>query len=179
VITATVPDSPANDDAPEVKGSAEAGSTVRLYETTGCTGAAAAKGPAARFAAPGLTDSVPDNATTRFRATATDPAGNVSPCSSAWTYVEDSVAPQTTITAGPVGATTEPMPTFSFSSSEPQSTFECRFDSEPFGACSGPGASHTPAVPLSLGLHTFEVRATDAALNTDQTPASRAFTVAP
>ena len=93
MITATSPASPANDNAPEVKGSAEAGSTVRLFETVGCTGAAAARGPAARFAGQGLTDSVPQNAVTHFRATATDAAGNVSPCSAARTYVEDSVAP--------------------------------------------------------------------------------------
>jgi hypothetical protein len=90
-ITATVPDSPADDNAPEVKGLAEAGSTVRIYKTAGCAVAAAAKGRAARFASPGLTASVPDNTTTRFRASATDAAGNTSSCSTARTYVEDSI----------------------------------------------------------------------------------------
>ena len=111
--------------------------------------------------------------------TATDAAGNISPCSAAQTYVEDSRAPETTISDGPSGSTSELFPIFSFTSSQPGSTFECRFDSEPFAACSGPEASHTPALPLLPGLHTFEVRATDAALNTDPTPASRTFTVTP
>ena len=89
-ITDTDPNSPANDNAPEVKGSAAAGTTVRLFKTAGCTGTAVALGSAAMFASPGITASVPDDTTTAFRATATDAAGNASPCSAAFTYVEDS-----------------------------------------------------------------------------------------
>ncbi|HEX7059846.1 MAG TPA: M4 family metallopeptidase, partial [Solirubrobacterales bacterium] len=37
-ITATAPDSPANDNSPEVKGSAESSSTVKLYATANCSG---------------------------------------------------------------------------------------------------------------------------------------------
>ncbi len=87
-ITDTDPNSPANDNAPEVKGSAQAGSVVRLYKTAGCTGAAAALGTAAKFASPGITASVADNTTTAFRARATDAAGNLSACSGAFNYVE-------------------------------------------------------------------------------------------
>jgi hypothetical protein len=178
-ITATVPASPANNNAPTVKGSAAAGSSVRLYKTVGCTGAPVASGSAAQFASPGFSATVADNTTTAFRATARDAAGNVSPCSVARTYVEDSTAPQTTITSGPSGPTTDATPTYTFTSSESGSTFQCRFDSATFAACSGPGASHTPSTPLSLGQHSFEVRATDRAKNTDLTPATRTITVNP
>jgi hypothetical protein len=90
-ITDSDPNSPANDNAPEVKGSAEAGSTVRLFKTAGCTaGTAVAVGSAAKFASPGITATVADNTTTAFRAKATDAAGNVSACWSSFTYVEDS-----------------------------------------------------------------------------------------
>ena len=178
-ITATTPASPANNNAPKVKGSAAAGSTVKLYRIAGCTGTAVASGSATQFGSPGLGATVTDNTTTTFRATATDAAGNTSACSSPRTYVEDSTAPQTSITAGPSGPTTDSTPTFSFSSSEPNSTFQCRFDSQAFAACSGPGASHTPSTPLPAGSHTFEVRATDKAKNTDATPSKRTFTVAP
>ena len=68
-------------------------------------------------------------------------------------------------------------PTFRFQSEEPNSTFKCRFDSHAFAACSGPGASHTPSSQLSFGSHSFEVRATDEAKNTDPTPAKRTLTV--
>ena len=89
----------------------------------------------------------------------------------------DTQAPQTTITAGPSGPTTDNTPTFTFASSESGSTFQCRFDFEAFAACSGPGASHTPSAALSPGSHSFEVRATDKAMNTDPTPATRTFLV--
>ena len=61
---ATAPASPANDTAPEVTGSAGAGTTVRIYTTSDCSGSVAASGTAASFASPGLTVTVTDNATT-------------------------------------------------------------------------------------------------------------------
>ena len=85
----------------------------------------------------------------------------------------ETTAPETTITSGPPGSTTDSTPTFGFSSSEEGSGFECRVDAEPFAACSSP---HTTAT-LGDGQHTFEVRATDQAGNTDQTPAGGTFTV--
>jgi hypothetical protein len=90
---------------------------------------------------------------------------------------DDTDPPETSITSGPTGFTSDSTPTFAFSSDEAGSTFECRFDSDSFGPCSGPGATHTPATPLGEGGHTFEVRAKDTSNNTDPTPASRAFTV--
>ncbi len=90
-ITDSDPNSPANDNAPELKGSAAAGSTVKLFKTAGCTaGTLVAQGSAAAFASPGITALVADNTTTAFRARATDAAGNISACSGAFTYVEDS-----------------------------------------------------------------------------------------
>ena len=88
----------------------------------------------------------------------------------------DITPPQTTIDAGPSAATNDTTPTFAFSSSEAGSTFQCRIDSAAFGPCSGPGSTHTPPA-LAQGTHSFEVRATDGAQNTDATPASRSFTV--
>ena len=75
-------------------GSAEAGSTVRVYTTPSCTGAVSAIDTAANLAAPGIAVSVADNSTTDFYATATDAAGNTAGCSStSATYVEDSLPP--------------------------------------------------------------------------------------
>jgi hypothetical protein len=89
----------------------------------------------------------------------------------------DCESPETTITGGPQGPSRNPRPTFSFMS-EPDASFECRFDGQgAFAACSGPAATHTPAAALGDGPHTFEVRAIDAALNPDPTPATRSFVV--
>ena len=89
-ITDSDPNSPANNNAPKLKGSAAAGSTVKLFRTAACSRTVVAQGSAAAFASPGITASVPNNTTTAFRARATDAAGNTSPCSGAFTYVEDS-----------------------------------------------------------------------------------------
>src|SRR5207253_4794229 len=87
------PASPANNNSPAISGSAEAGSTVKLYTNASCTSAVAGSGTAASFASPGLSVAVADNSSTTFYATATDAAGNVSSCSSGVAYVEDSTSP--------------------------------------------------------------------------------------
>ena len=78
-ITATIPASPANDNTPQVRGTA-LGTTVRLYKGA-CTGTPTASGPASRFDDPGFFTTVAENSTTSFRASAVDAAGNVSACS--------------------------------------------------------------------------------------------------
>ena len=92
-LTDTDPDSPANDNNPEVKGSAEAGSTVKIYSTSDCSGTPLASGTAAAFNGAGITTPVPGDQTTNLRATATDAAGNASGCSAPCAYTEDSSPP--------------------------------------------------------------------------------------
>ena len=85
----------------------------------------------------------------------------------------DTVPPETTITSGPSGATNDPTPTFSFSSSEPARASSASSTPAPTAACSSPKTT----AHLADGPHTFYVRAKDAAGNVDPTPASRTFTV--
>jgi len=85
----------------------------------------------------------------------------------------DTVAPNTSITAGPDSTTTETTAGFAFASSEARSIFTCRLDSGRWRRCTSPKALSS----LALGSHQFSVRATDAAGNTDATPATRAWTV--
>ena len=176
-LTGTSPTPPANANSPRLLGSAETGSQVLIYSSPDCSGVPLATGTAAELANPGIAVSVLDNSITTMRALAIDSATNSSVCSAAITYTEDSVAPDTAIDSGPSGTINDSTPTFGFSSSEGSSTFECRFDAEAFVLCSGPGATHTPSAALAEGAHTFSVRATDPALNTDATPATRSFTV--
>jgi thrombospondin type 3 repeat protein len=86
----------------------------------------------------------------------------------------DTTPPNTTIGSGPSGTTTSTGASFSFSSSESGSTFECSLDSAAFGSCPSPKSYSG----LALGEHTFSVRATDGAGNVDASPATRAWTVA-
>jgi Ca2+-binding RTX toxin-like protein len=89
------------------------------------------------------------------------------------TVTVDTAAPDVQITDGPAGATADTTPTFAFTAAD-ASTFECRIDGAAFASCSGPGASHTTE-DLTLGAHSFDVRATDAAGNA--ATATRAFEV--
>ena len=60
-----------------------------------------------------------------------------------------------------------------FSSSESGSTFECSLDGSPFTSCATPQSY----AALGAGSHTFEVRATDPAGNTDPSPATHTWTI--
>jgi hypothetical protein len=85
----------------------------------------------------------------------------------------DNTPPETTIDAGPSGIVGSYSATFGFSSSEAGSTFECSLDGVAFTPCATPKSYAN----LSEGSHAFEVRATDAAGNTDATPARLTWTV--
>jgi parallel beta-helix repeat protein len=108
-----------------------------------------------------------------FRVKATDRAGNTDPTPASFTWAIDSTAPETTITDRPEDPTKNTSATFGFAADEPASTFQCFLDEGRFEPCTSP-ASYTG---LSEGAHTFEVRATDRAGNTDPTPATHTWTV--
>jgi hypothetical protein len=116
---------------------------------------------------------VPDGAHT-FQARAVDPSGNrdASPASYSWTI--DATPPNTSIgPTQPAPLTTATSATFDFSSNESPVTFACSLDGGAFASCTTP-KTYTG---LGDGSHTFQVRATDAATNTDPTPASYSWTV--
>src|SRR4029434_5775788 len=73
-----------------------------------------------------------------FQVRATDRAGNTDQTPATRTWTVDTTAPQTTIDSGPSDPTNSMSATFTFSSSEPGSTFECKLDSGSFGSCSSP-----------------------------------------
>jgi hypothetical protein len=84
----------------------------------------------------------------------------------------DATPPDTTITAGPKKKGKKRTARFSFTSTEPGSTFRCKLDDGPFEPCSSPFSTK-----VKKGKHSFEVQATDAAGNTDPTPATQNWTV--
>ena len=108
---------------------------------------------------------VPSDGNHALEAVATDNAGH--PASTIENVSIDTTPPDTLVTSYPADPSNAPA-TFAFVSSEPGSTFECRIDGGAWGACTSP---HTfPG--LTDGLHTAQVRATDPAGNTDQTPST-------
>jgi Domain of unknown function (DUF1996) len=95
-----------------------------------------------------------------------------------------SLRPETTLaSSGPSGTVASGSGTFTFSSPEPDATFECRVyqaGTTPwsFGACSGNGTHSVSG--LGYGTYTFEVRAVEPfSRQVDLTPASRTWTVDP
>jgi len=108
---------------------------------------------------------------------AADAVGNANTASTSTdntvTFVLDGTPPDTTINSSPSNPTTSTSASFTFSGTDNLTpaaslTFECQLDGGGFLACASPKSYSS----LSLGSHTFQVRAIDAALNVDLTPAS-------
>lgn len=88
----------------------------------------------------------------------------------------DKTPPKTTITKAPKSRVktrrSKAKVKFEFAADEKGSTFECRLDKKPFVSCESPWTAKA-----AVGKHTFDVRATDKAENTDESPARAAFKV--
>ena len=149
-------------------GATATGSPVQTLSTTQSGGSWTVDG------SPALADG-----TYTAQAEQSDSAGNTGQ-SAPNTFTIDT-PPDTIIDSAAHGTTSDTTPSFAFHSTEAGSTFECSIDTgtASFGPCSGPGATHTPASPLTDGAYTFRVRATDSdgTANTDASPATEAFTI--
>lgn len=171
---APVISSPANNSSVgasfTLSGTAEANSTVELFEGTTSKGTTQAD-PNGNWSK--ALSGVSEGSHT-YTAKATDAAGNTSAASSSRTVIVDTTAPTTTITSGPASGSTvnSSSASFSFSSNETGSSFQCSVDGGAYTTCSSP-QNYTN---LSDGSHTFSVKATDAAGNTGS-PVSRTWTV--
>lgn len=115
---------------------------------------------------------LPDG-THSFSVRAVDAAGNGddTPAERVWTI--DTIAPDTMFTAAPPAADNSVMAQFSFSSNEPNVSFDCSLDNNGYVPCTS-GASFGP---VGDGAHAFAVRARDRAGNLDASPAIYAWLV--
>ena len=86
-LTGTAPASPGLSGTPRILGSAEGGSTVRLYSGAACAGAPLATAAAAELTSPGIAVEVAVGTTAVFSASATDAARNTSTCSPPISYM--------------------------------------------------------------------------------------------
>ncbi|HEY2335393.1 MAG TPA: hypothetical protein VGH58_10350 [Solirubrobacterales bacterium] len=92
-LEGTNPASPAASTSPKVFGEAQAGSTVKLYGTSNCSGEPVAHGSAAQLASPGIGVSVGVGETAKFWATA-EAEGFVSLCGGPVSYRQENAAPE-------------------------------------------------------------------------------------
>jgi len=104
---------------------------------------------------------------------ATDSIGNTDPTPASFTWTVDTTAPDTAVISGPANPTNSTSASFVFTATEPVSTFECQLDGGGWSACTTPRSFSS----LGAGAHTFQVRATDPAGNTDATPPSQTWTI--
>ena len=122
------------------------------------------------------------NGSHTLTAVATDTSNNTATSTSVSVTVNNTTAdttpPTTTISSGPASSTTSTSASFSFTGSDNVTpagslTFQCSLDGGTYTACTSPKAYSG----LSVGTHSFNVKATDAANNTDASPASQSWTI--
>ncbi|MCM2324325.1 MAG: fibronectin type III domain-containing protein, partial [Oligoflexia bacterium] len=106
-----------------------------------------------------------------FEVRATDVAGNVSALASA-SWQVDRLAPVTTLVPT---RTQNASISFAFTVTEPIARFECSLDGQTFAECTPPVAYFG----LSVGNHSFAVRAVDLAGNLETPPATYSWIVDP
>jgi hypothetical protein len=161
---------------------------VTLYADSSCRSTPLGTGTAEEFANPGILITVPPNTSTTLFATATDAAGNTSPCSEVGTtYVHDSLPPafggvsaaipasgsQITLTWEPAQDQVTPLESTVYEiceSTEPAAQGACN----PFvvSRTTSPGATLWNVGGLTLDTsYVFGVRARDAAGNVSENPA--------
>ncbi len=152
-------------------------SDVVLSGTAGATSAVITGGPAVYdVAVSGMTSGgtvvagIPASSVT-------DAAGNANAASTSSdntvNFFPDGIPPETILTSHPTNPSGNPTASFSFSGTDnitPAASlaFECRLDGGGFSSCASPKSYSG----LSLGSHTFAVRAVDGEGNVDASPAS-------
>ncbi len=169
-----------DDTRPALSGTAEAGSTVNIYDNGTLIGTTTATGGVWNFTPPA--NAVLGNGNHAFTVTATDAAGNVSPPSAAFNIVVDITAPTAPIViqafddVGPVtgplvsGQTTNDKQPLLSGTAEANSTVNI-YDNggtTPIGTVTAlPNGtwSFTPSGDLGEGTHVFTATSTDAAGN--------------
>ena len=111
-----------------------------------------------------------------FLVRARDAAGNVDPSPASHTWTVDTTAPDTTLSTQTPVVTEATSASFTFSSPDDEgATFECKLDA---GSWTAAGCTSPKTLSgLSVGEHTFSVRAKDAAGHVDPSPATRSWVV--
>ena len=176
------PASPADDNQPRLKGSAQPGTSVGVYANPTCTGAPVASGTAAQLAGQGIAVTVGDNTVTEFSAKATDLAPLTSACSAPVAYTEDSDAatPQLTST-DPASPGTSGTPRI-LGTAEAGSTVRVYAGAACAGLPVATGSAAelaSPGIPVGVAegiTAAFSAIATDASANASACSASISYT---
>ncbi|MGN7733697.1 Ig-like domain-containing protein [Ensifer sp. 22564] len=181
IIGAITAGSTTNDATPTLAGTAEANSTVTIYDNGAAIGTVTADASGNWNFTPPAGSKLADGAHA-LTATATDAAGNVSAASGSLSFTVDATPPAKPSAVagfddawapGPIvngGRTDDKQPEFS-GTVEPNSTVKIYDGTTLIGTVTAGGSGawrFTPPAPLATGAHDITVTATDAAGNTSQ-----------
>ena len=108
-----------------------------------------------------------------FQVRAIDISGNIDTSPAQYTWIVDLTPPATTITSIPENPTNKTFGTVEFISSEADSSFKCKLNADNWSSCTSP----KNYVGLGEGEHVFQVKATDLAGNTDNSPSQYTWIV--
>jgi hypothetical protein len=108
-----------------------------------------------------------------FTVRATDSYGNVDSTPATFSWTVDYKPPDTKVTKGPAAKTKAKTAKFKFTSTEANSTFQCKLDRKAWKPCTS-GVTYRG---LKKGKHTFQVKGADALGNVDASPAKKSWTI--
>ncbi|MBN1210154.1 MAG: Ig-like domain repeat protein [Myxococcaceae bacterium] len=173
---APVVEHPAIDDVlatgtPTFQGSAQPGTTVTVFADDKLLGTTRVDEAGRWSLEP--TAPLPEGPHT-MSATVTNANARTGPPAPPRTFTLDTTSPETTIDSGPPSRRTQKgEATFTFSSTEPRSTFACSLDDADFTPCASPLTLEA----LGAGTHRLRVSARDVAGNVDKSPAEYTWTL--
>ena len=110
-----------------------------------------------------------------FQVRAKDDSGNVDPNPPSYTWIIDATPPDTIIDSNPLALVNSSAATFTYRSTENDSTFWCSLDGAAAVNCTSSGTA--TYIGLPDGQHTFSVVAKDQAGNVDPTAATWTWTI--
>jgi Big-like domain-containing protein len=101
-----------------------------------------------------------------FRVRAIDGSGLADPTPAASSFRVDTAAPDVAIESGPSGPSNDPLPTFTFGSTDASATLACALGAAPGALAPCPNSgTYRPTAPLPDGSYDFRIQATDPAGN--------------
>jgi len=174
-LDSSTPASPSDVLTPTLAGSAEAGSTIKIYTTPTCTGTPVSGTADGTGHFVGIAVTASADLVTNFYASATDALGNASPCSDAFPYTHDSGGPpKPAITSSnPASGSTDQSPNLSGTTGEPGVTTYIYRNAVCTGSpvASGPATGVTGAFTINAPANpatvtSFYANAVDAVGNT-------------
>jgi hypothetical protein len=169
------PSGRANDNSPQITGSAPGAERVKIFTNTSCDGSPVVNISAGELGS-GITMHVSDDSVTDFTGLSIA-NGKQSFCSPPATYIEDSSPPHTRITMGPSAKTRRHKAVFRFAdtaSEDPLSTsFQCKLNHGGWKSCHSPFKLRH----LHSRRYVLRVRGTDEIGNAEPKPAQRSFKV--